>query len=66
MVFKRKGNQMNTLTKDSNIVFEVEVYTANNNVLTWEIEDTNAVNVMKRISERLRLINAVTIKIVGA
>ena len=57
---------MNTLTKDSNIVFEVEVYTANNNVLTWEIEDTNAVNVMKRISERLRLINAVTIKIVGA
>ena len=57
---------MNTLTKDSNIVFEVEVYTANNNVLTWEIEDTNAVNVMKRISESLRLVNAVTIKIVGA
>jgi hypothetical protein len=57
---------MDTLTKDSNIVFEVEVYTANNNVLTWEIEDTNAVNVMKRISERLRLVNAVTIKIVGA
>jgi hypothetical protein len=57
---------MNTLTKDSDIVFEVEVYTANNNVLSWEIEDTNAVNVMTRIADRLRLVNAVTIKIVGA
>ena len=56
---------MNTLTKDY-IVFEVTVYTANNNVLTCEIEDTNAVNVIKRISESLRLVNAVTIKIVGA
>jgi hypothetical protein len=57
---------MTTRTQDPYIVFEVEVYTANNNVLTWQIEDTNAVNVMQRISERLRLVNAITIKIVGA
>ena len=57
---------MDTFTQDSYTVFEVEVYTANNNVLSWEIEDTNAVNVMKRIAERLRFVDAVNIKIVGA
>jgi hypothetical protein len=47
-------------------IYEVQITTSRNTVFAWEIEDTTMTNVMARIANRLRGLDVISIKIVGA
>lgn len=47
-------------------IYEVQITTSRNTVFEWEIEDTSVAKVMSRIVDRLRGLDVISIKIVGA
>jgi hypothetical protein len=58
-VADRKASQ----TRAKVTTFMVEVITARNTVLRWEIEDTALANVLTRITERVRGLDVTEVKI---